>query len=187
MNLKILSIITGTLIIVTIFLFIFTGSPSKSPGVTPTSTPSANLSPVPTADLQQPPAPGKAKLTGSICLPESTPPAGFILVAEQLPSRQRITKYIPGPFDGDTPFALEVAPGTYQVYTEAPNRTKIGLYSQYAVCRGTPGCVDHDLLEINSEADKIVSNIDVCDYQWSQPQTSPSSSSIPTISTPISF
>ena len=182
MNIRTLAIIAGVSLLLTIAIFIFTAKP-QAPSPAPEATTSATPIALPTPDINQPPTEGMSKITGRIC--SHTHPSlatGVMIVAEKQPTKHRFTRYLPGPITSDIQYAIEVAPGNYEIYTETTNRNKIGLHSNYVICGNNPAtCVDHTLIQIGISAGQTLPNIDICDYDWSNPSTlSPLSSLSPT-------
>jgi len=166
----VLGIITGVMLIITILLFVFTaggGNPEDN-GTVVDGTGAEVMESVPTLDPESPPTEGMAKLAGRICVSGlSREDKGLMLVAERIPDREQFNRYFPGPINEDIDYALEVVPGSYEVFTELLDRQKLGLYSQYVECGLTPErCLDHGMVQVQAQEGQIVQNIDVCDYEW---------------------
>ncbi len=168
MNLKVLGLIAAGSLLFTILAFVLTAR--KPAGQTPATgeSPTPALTLIPTLDPQQPPSEGKAKITGYVCpLTTGNLDQGVTVVAEKIPSRERFTFYIQGPITQDTVYAMEIDPGTYEVYSEIANRRKLGLYSKYVLCGLDPErCLDHALLQFEIPQGQLLTDVDVCDYDW---------------------
>ena len=169
MSIKVLAIITGASLLLTILLFVFTGNSGDKTSTTDGTQPIITQNtPIPTVDVQKPPEQGKAKISGVICPAKSFSLAGgLMVVAEKIPSRQRFSHYVYGPIELSTSYAIEVDPGIYEISSELTNRQKVGLYSQYVLCGLNPdSCKDHALLQIEITTNQTLNNIDICDYDW---------------------
>lgn len=167
MNIKVLGIIAVSSILLTVILFVLTSKPPSQPSG-PGIQPNPTTIVLPTVDPQLPPAEGKAKLLGTICpFPNNQLQQGLTVVAEQIPSRERFTHYIPGPIKQETIYALEVAPGVYEIFSELNRRRRLGLYSQFVLCGLDPEqCLDHALLQTKITANETIDQINICDYDW---------------------
>jgi len=170
MNLKVLGIITGTMIVVTILLFVFTAgiTPEEGEGEVDGTAPGVVV--VPTPDPAAPPVEGMARLVGRICISSGINlNNGVMLVAERIPDKEQFKRYISGPMSEETIYALDVEPGRYEIFTESLDGLKLGLYSQYVVCGlDSIKCLDHDMVQVQAREGESVEAIDVCDYQWSR-------------------
>jgi len=159
----IMSISFGLLFVVIVILALSQRSSSN-----PLNNSTNQISPVqyqPNANTQ--PNTNQALIEGSLC-PDQTgmiPPG--LIVAEQIPSRQKTTKYFPGSQATDTnQYSLAVDPGTYEIYLQSSNLEKIALYSQYVACGSQEYCTDHTSIQFPLEANQTKSDVNICDYRW---------------------
>lgn len=182
---------TGGLLLLTIIISALSGSnPSQptNPGTTGTVTPA--VTPKYTApDPNQQPKAGMSLITGEICPQTSSGNApGSMVVAEEIPSRVKHVIFYPGSVAaGTNKFAIEVEPGTYELYIQTLEQEKIALYSQYVNCGMASTCFDHRMVQIEVKAGEKNTSARICDYNWSQPTVSiPRPTTGPTFS-PILF
>jgi len=109
----------------------------------------------------------QALIQGSLCSdPTGSIPPGLI-VAEQIPSRRKTTKYFPGSQATDiNQYSIAVDPGTYEIYLQSSNLEKIALYSQYVACGSQEYCTDHTSIQFPLESGQTKSEVNICDYRW---------------------
>lgn len=150
-------------LLLTIIIVALTQNHSSSKTSTTSATPTITYQPHNSDQL----SPDHALIKGILC-PDTngTIPAG-IIVAEQIPSRQKTRQYYPGSQATDiTNYTMEVEPGTYEVSLQSSTQEKIALYSQYVACVSQEICTDHTSIQFPLEKGQTKSDVNICDYRW---------------------
>lgn len=169
MNIKILGLIALLSLSLTVVLFAITGGDNRPEVqvIDPDDQPTfgeGNDTPTPTQPV------GQAQITGKICETDlNTNDNGFVIVAERMPEKERFTQYRSDSMNNELVYNISVEPGSYQIYTEDYSRNKIGLYSEYVVCkRDRDICLRHNLKQFTVNDGQQITNIDICDYDWAK-------------------
>lgn len=175
----IIASVTGGLLLLTIIVTALFGG-----GNTPTP-PQGSLSPAPiqpqtytapSADAT--PAPGKSLIVGEICPPTQggTVVSQGMVVAEEIPSRIKHVVFYPGEtVAGTRQFAIELEPGTYELYSQTLQHEKVALFSEYVRCGMGEACYNHTLLQVSLEPNQKYTEARICDYTWTKPAVLPPS------------
>ncbi len=133
-------------------------------------TVAVNLSPSPSSTQS---AVGQGSVSGTLCYPSSTIPAGTITAKDMTTNKLYTQAYAGSGAAGSTTYTFSLPIGMYYLkFTPTQNQTVVGYYTDYSSCVGNstnPNCSGQKLrplLAATVSANMTVQNINLCDYYY---------------------